>query len=107
MDLFGKKRIAELIAEIAHLQERDAHFAKRDSVQGHQIEYLVRTIRKMDDIIFSMSQCSDWPSMQPRFAQLQDEMTARKVAESNRIGDIMRQELVQTYKPDLKLIGDK
>jgi len=37
--------------------------------------------------------------MRPRFLQLHDEMTARKVAESNRISGIVTKELKNTYTP--------
>lgn len=73
----------------------------------NQVEYLVRTIREMDDKIFAMSQCTDWGQMRPYFNTLHDGMTARKVAESNRIADILRPQLLETYKPtnDIKKIG--
>lgn len=66
----------------------------------NQVDYLVRTIRDMDDKLFSISQCSDWPSMRPRIAALVDEMTARKVEESKRINSIITRELHSTYKPN-------
>lgn len=104
MDLFNKKRIVELERKNANLNRRLEQWENDNkgveakmAAQRNQIEYLVRTIRQMDDAIFSMSQMTSWDSMRPRFAQLVDQMTARKVAESNRIGDILRTELVDTY----------
>lgn len=106
MDLFGRKRIRQLEES---LRDKDALFIIQQTdwretetnltAARNQIEYLVRTIRQMDDIIFSMAQAADgsWKSVQPRFAQLHDQMTARKVAESNRIGDVLRGELINTY----------
>lgn len=88
-----KARAQELADENTKLRE-DA-IALRN-----QIDYLVRTIRDMDDKIFSMGQCTDWTSMRPRFAALHDEMTARKVAESKRIGSLISRELHETYKPE-------
>ncbi len=70
----------------------------------NQVEYLVRTIRQMDDQIFAMSQKTDWGQMHPHFLTLSDGMTARKVVESDRIGDILRPQLEATYAPSQKLI---
>lgn len=79
----------------------------------NQVDYLVRTIRDMDDKIFSMGQFANgtWnESVRTRFLSLHDDMTARKVAESKRIGSLIERELHATYKPEseaLKLIGKK
>jgi hypothetical protein len=75
----------------------------------NQVEYLIHTIRQTDDIIYSISQCTDWITMRPRVAQLTDQMTYRKVSESNRISSLIQGELHETYKPptDLKQIGNK
>jgi uncharacterized coiled-coil protein SlyX len=104
MDLFGKKRIAELELALATEKACVEGFIKdmeeeRKISQGlrNQVEYLVRTIRQTDDIIFAISQCTDWTTMRPRVAQLTDQMTARKVAESNRIGDLLRPQLLDVY----------
>jgi len=63
----------------------------------NQVEYLVRTIRDMDQEIYNMGQKDSWTTQRPHFARLYDEMTARKVAESKRIGDLLRPELIETY----------
>jgi len=105
--MFGKKaKIAELEAElreqreyIMKLQRESAEFVPQLRASQNQVEYLVRTIRQMDDQIFAMSQRTDWVSMRPHFQTLSDGMTARKVAESDRIADILRPELIETYKP--------
>src|SRR5882724_9516947 len=98
-----KRRIAQLEEALAdkerlfNIQQtgwRESN--ERVAALQNQIEYLVRTIREMDDQIFKMSQCSDWPSMRSNFNQLQDGMTSRKVAESNRINDLLRPELIRT-----------
>lgn len=76
----------------------------------NQVDYLIRTIRDMDDKLFSISQCTDWPQMRPRVNALVEEMTARKVAESKRIGSLITRELHDTYKPEsqaLKQIGNR
>jgi hypothetical protein len=104
MDLFGRKRIAELEATNTNLNRRLEQWeidwkAQQDaeSKAHNQVEYLVRTIRQIDDQIFAMSQKTDWLSMRPHFQTLSDGMTARKVTESNRIADILRPQLIETY----------
>lgn len=110
--MFGKKaRIAALEKENAQLRanyiNETNHNRTEEASLRNQLEYLVRTIRDMDDQIFRMSQCGDWNSMRPMFNKLQDGMTHRKVAESNRINDVLRTELISTYKPPIKQIGSK
>lgn len=112
--MFGKKaqRIAQLEESLAdkerlfHIQQtgwRESN--EKAAALRTQVEYLVRTIRQMDDQIFAMSQCTGWPQMRPHFQTLSDGMTARKVAESNRIGELIRPELEKTYNaPTQKLI---
>ncbi len=71
----------------------------------NQVEYLVRTIRDMDQEIWNMSQKTSWDQQRPHFNKLHEATIARKVAESNRIGDILRGELIDTYRPSQKQIG--
>lgn len=101
-----KRRIAQLEEALAdkdrlfNIQQtgwRESN--ERVTALQNQIEYLVRTIREMDDQIFKMSQCSSWEAMRPNFNRLQEGMTARKVVESNRISDLIRPELIRTYAP--------
>jgi hypothetical protein len=69
----------------------------------NQIDYLVRTIRDMDDKIFSIGQFANGTWNEPirvRFAQLHDGMTARKVNESNAIGRVIEERLHEVYKPE-------
>ena len=76
----------------------------------NQVDYLIRTIRDMDDKLFSISQCTDGPQMRPRINALVDEMTARKVNESKAIGRVIEQRLHEVYKPEsqaLKRITNK
>lgn len=84
----AKKLILE--AEIINLQRQLA-------AKENQITYLLRDIRRTDDIIFSISQCTEWNSMRPRIAQLTDQMMTRKTIESNRINDLVVGELNNTY----------
>jgi len=108
MDLFNQRKLAQLREDLAEadetnsaVQARITSLEAKTRALANQVEYLVRTIRQTDDIIFSISQCVDWESMRPRVAQLTDQMTARKVAESNRIGDLLRGELIETYAPGM------
>lgn len=99
MDLFGRKRIRDLEKQIESMRGwREADAAKLRAAQN-QVEYLVRTIRDMDEQIFKISQNADgtWARVQPNIRTLVDGMTARKVAESNRISDILRPALHDTY----------
>lgn len=102
--MFGRKRIAELEKtnadqrqEIIRLQLADSKFVNESRALTNQIEYLVRTIRNMDEQIFKMSQCTDWNQMRPNFANLSEGMTVRKRQESDRIGEILQPELMKTY----------
>jgi septal ring factor EnvC (AmiA/AmiB activator) len=116
MDLFGKRRIAELQEDLA---QKDDEYTKlvmnQKELAGelraakNQVEYLVRTIRDMDQEIYNMGQKDNWPAQRPHFAKLHDEMAARKVAESKRIGDILRPEILKTYADPLRknLLGNK
>jgi uncharacterized coiled-coil protein SlyX len=107
--MFGKSkaaRIRELEAEVASqheyikkLMRESGTFNTQLRASQNQVEYLVRTIRDIDQELFNMSQRTDWLGMRPYFQKLCDGMTARKVAESDRIGDIMRQQLIETYTP--------
>lgn len=92
MSIFGRKRITELEKTVAESE------AQRRAL-ANQVEYLVRTIRDMDQEIFNMSQRTDWNSMRPHFNKLQEEMIVRKNAESKHIGEILRPELISTYVP--------
>lgn len=81
------------------LNRRVAELESEVRAKTNQVDYLVRTIRAMDDLIFSMSQCDNWPSMREKFVVLKDGMTARKVIESDRIGQLVEGELRKTYDP--------
>lgn len=97
MGLFGKAKIAQLEAEIAQERARADRMTAEVHFSQNRVEYLVRTIRDMDQLIFNMSQCTSWESMRPYFTALNDGVTSRKVAESNRINDMLRPELIKTY----------
>jgi len=69
----------------------------------NQVDYLVRTIRDMDEKIYSIGQFANgtWnEAVRSRFAALHDEMTARKVNESKAIGRVITERLHEVYKPE-------
>lgn len=69
----------------------------------NQVDYLIRTIRDTDDIIFSMGQYANgtWnESVRIRFAQLYEGMMARKHAESMSIGRVIEDRLHEVYKEE-------
>lgn len=92
--------------EIKQLSAQIATLLDENRGLRNQVEYLVRTIRDTDQEIFNMSQKTTWDGMRPGFNKLLDEVTARKVAESKRIADIMRPQLTETYsQPPQKRLG--
>jgi hypothetical protein len=105
MDLFGRRRIAQLEESLAQKDDEYTALASQLRAAQNQVEYLIRTIRQTDDIIFSISQCTNWESMRPRVAQLTDQMTARKVAESNRITQLVTEEIRSVYTEPQKRLG--
>lgn len=107
--MFGKKAqlIAELKAEVERLKGLHIHewnqtteLQSKLKAAQNQLEYLVRTIRDIDQELFNMSQQTNWAGMRPFFLKLIGGMTARKVAESDRIADILRPELITTYNAE-------
>lgn len=91
--------------QIARLESDLRVSNERSQALQAQVEYLVRTIRDMDQEIFNMSQRTSWEAMRPHFVKLQEEMTARKVAESKRIAEILRPGIISTYQPKALLDG--
>ncbi|SRR6266851_8854000 len=83
--------------EIARLQIADSKYAKDFRAIQNQTEYLVRTIRDMDNQIFKMGQYTDWNQMRPHFNYLHEGTISRKRTESDRINDLLRPELIKTY----------
>lgn len=89
------KQKALLDQAYADLDERDITVSE----QSRTIKSMADTIRNMDQLIYRMSQCTSWPAMQPWFAQLQAGQESRQRAESDRITDLMRTELISVYAP--------
>ena len=104
MDLFGRKRIAELEQQLLeanryHAERIAEHvrdnirLTKQLAEKGNQISYLLSTIREMDDQIFKMSQHTSWEPMRKHFTALYEGMLVRKRTESDRVSDLIRNEL--------------
>ena len=109
MDLFGKRRIAQLRDDLAQADEansaaqaRARDLEAKNRALANQVEYLVRTIRDMDGQIFQIGQLADgsWTRVRNNFANLHEGMMARKRAESDRVGAILSTEIIKAYAPD-------
>lgn len=100
IDWFGWKAKAKI-------EELENEFIKRTSELGvERIEHdntkrlndqLILTIRRMDQQIFNMSQCTDWNSMRPIFNNLNIGTTERMKIESNRIQNLLIPEIRKAY----------
>src|SRR5713226_4439426 len=96
--------IADLRREIDR-QDATIYQAAQDLKAGmdskrkanNQIEYLVRTIRDIDEQIFKMSQLGSWDQMRPHFTHLNEGMITRKRTESDRISETLQPELIKAY----------
>lgn len=82
------------------LESELAELKRQLLAKENQITTLIRTIRDTDQIIFSISQCTDWTSMRPRVAQLTEQMMVRKAAESKAIGNVIEQRLHEVYSEE-------
>jgi len=92
--MFGWNK-AKLIKE---LQDTIRLFKKDVEDRDQIIREMADEIRTIDQLIYRMSQCIDWHTMRPIFNELQSRQEKRQKAESNRITDIMRRELISVYK---------
>lgn len=75
--------------------------------QDQTIREMADEVRSMDQLIYRMTQCTTWETMRPIFNQLQEKQTKRQIEESNRIGDIMRKELLSVYAPPQQRIAGR
>lgn len=114
MDLTGRKRRIQQLEESLADKERLTNIQQlgwketeaKLTAAKNQIEYLVRTIHDMDQVIWDIGQQTSWEGMRPYYTKIQEGTIARKHAESNRIGDILRGELIDAYAPSAaKRIG--
>lgn len=58
---------------------------------------LVQQLRRMDQFVFRMSQCTDWSSMQPIFLEAKEETDQRMQIENKRIRTLMVEEVRKAY----------
>lgn len=112
--MFRRKPKPATVPETKYLEALAENMKQADEIRNlkrdllakdNQITYLMREMRQIDDIIFSISQCTGWPQIQPRVAQLVDGMTARKGAASNQINNLIESKLRDTYaNPDQRAL---
>lgn len=70
--------------------------AKVDELESRIFE-LTRTIREMDQQIFSMGQQPSWDLMRPYYQKLQIGTDQRMRDESNRIRNVLVPEMMKAY----------
>lgn len=105
MDLFNRKLVIELtealddyrrllgINRIGWLESNE----KIAKLEASELA-LMSKIRDMDQLIFSMSQCTSWEQMQPIFVKLKTFTDARMIDESNRIKTLLIPEMQKAYR---------
>lgn len=93
-DLFGRKARAELKRTQDALNDLNLAYADSDQ----RIRELADIIREYDQGIFNMAQKTSWDAMRPIFNKLQAGQESRINAESNRINDILKRELIEVYR---------
>lgn len=98
MDLFGRKRIAELERANTNLNRRLQQWENDHDATIDREMSLIQRIREMDQLIFAMSQCSSWTEMQPIFAKLKTFTDARMIDESRRIESVLIPEMRKAYR---------
>lgn len=90
MDILGKK-----VKALENVIKSQAATIRRQSKS--ELALMVK-IREMDQLIFSMSQCTSWEQMQPIFAKLKILTDARMIDESNRIKQVLIPEMQKAYR---------
>lgn len=90
MDLFGKK--ATTLENVINSQKATIRRLAASELEAQ------RKIRDMDQLIFAMGQCSNWPEMQAIFIKLKDMTDARMIDESNRIKQVLIPEMQKAYR---------
>lgn len=103
--MFNKtKQIYAIEEKNARQEQTILELTDKISALRNQNEYLIRTIRKMDDIVFAMGQCAGTnpTGFNGRFRELYDQAMARKTIESNRIGTLIETELHEVYTPQIE-----
>ena len=100
MDLFGRKRIAQLREDLAQADETNNAFGRKIAQLESTELQLMGQIREMDQLIYRMSQCTSWESMRPIFNELQHPAERRMRKESNRITDVLIPEMKKAYRAE-------
>jgi hypothetical protein len=67
-----------------------------------QILEMADDIRQMDQLVYKISQCLTLDEIQPYLAELVRLTRTRMRAESDRITDVMRKELISVYAPRIR-----
>ena len=91
-----KTPFVKLSTHLKLTSERDSLLYDLDR-RDETIKELADIIRAHDQLIYSMTKCSDWPTMRPYFTELQRGQCSRQRAESDRITNIIRRELLSDY----------
>jgi thioredoxin reductase len=89
----GKKRIEELEKAERYYNTKIDEFQHDKVMLERKIDYLLQTIRKMDEQIYNMGQRTNWEDMRKHFQDLHEQMLVRKKIESDRIGSLIEGEL--------------
>lgn len=105
MDLFGRKRIADLEEALAD-RERLLNITQMgwaesnkeiDKLEQSELD-LMGTIRNMDQLIYNMSQCTGFEGMRPFFNELLECTNKRMADESDRIKTALIPEMRKAYR---------
>lgn len=71
--------------------------ARQNAEAFIQADQMAQEVRKLDDKLFALSQCTDADSIRRLLNPMIDGMMQRKQIESKRIADILTPELKRTY----------
>lgn len=96
--MFGRKKIAELERKLSTLLR----------IHTEDVESLVKTIRDMDQRLYSMNQVApNWERMRPILADLMVDVERRMRTESDRIRDMLIPEIKKVYSDEAKALDEK
>lgn len=97
IDFFGRKAKAK-----SEALDRACNILQDElGARNATIRELADIIRESDQLIWQMAQKTSWPEQRPFFNRLQEGQESRMKAESNRINDIMQEELIKVYSSKL------
>lgn len=96
--MFGKKQIAKLQQEINnHIAIIKNQTNDINRLEASELQLMVQ-IRETDQLIFQMSQCTDWNQMRPLFLKLKAPVDRRMNLESDRIKTLLIPEMQKAYR---------